>query len=247
MKHAILKEKVLRWTSVATMALAFCLLTLQKANAISLPIDYAVLSNQTIEDPDADITGNIHSNNQIQFSGSPVVNGNVSAVNGFTGLSSATITGTTTSGAGTFVAIPTLADILASVGPYTTINGNLTLDSAADLLAYPSGTYYVTGDIHFGGTGTYTLIAGHNIETSSGASLTSFFGGLAAYAANALGLGGIWNGSAIADNVDIHTGASITGGGVAVPDGGSTLVLMGLGLLFVGVAGRRLIPARNAS
>jgi hypothetical protein len=172
----------------------------------------------------------MRSNTAINFGGDYHVYGNVSAPV-MTGQDSSRITGTI-SIPGVFVPLPTLADVLSAIGPYSTINGNVSAAQAAGLAA---GTYYVIGSVTLGSilSNHLTFVIMGNFESAASTGLTAFSSGLAVYATGNAGIGGNFVGEVIADNVDIHTGATIYA--PSVPDGGSTLALLGLAL--VGLTG----------
>jgi hypothetical protein len=83
-----------------------------------------------------------------------------------------------------------------------------------------------------------------NFDSTTTAVLTSFADGLAVYAAGTAGVTGAFgtvNGEVVSlTQIDVHTGATINNT-TTVPDGGSTLTLMGIGLGLLAIAKGKLL------
>jgi hypothetical protein len=172
---------------------------------------FTVLSGATIEDPASLIIGNIHSNNTINFSGNSVIQGNAEAVNGFNGKPKQ-ITGTSNPHA-PFFAIPTLAQVLATVTspPDLTITGNVNVTSA-NAASFFNKVVFVKGSVHIGDTTVKaTFIATGGIDMSAGAKLTAADGGhgLAVYGVQHVNASGKINGGVVSPDVNIATEACI--------------------------------------
>jgi cytoskeletal protein CcmA (bactofilin family) len=203
-----------------------------KANIV--PTFWTVLSNDTLEVP-ATINGNARSNTQI----------NISASGFITGLASApAFTPNPPINVGSYVIdpnpvpLPTLAEALAAVGSYTTINGNV---SAADAQLLAAGTYYVIGNVQLSGllANDLTFVVDGNFGSDAATVLTSFSQGLAVYSTQNAIIGGTINGQIIAENVDINTGA-IVNQPPSTPDSGMTVTLLGMSAVGLELLRRRL-------
>jgi hypothetical protein len=172
---------------------------------------FTVLSGATIEDPASLIIGNIHSNNTINFSGNSVIQGNAEAVNGFNGKPKL-ITGTSNPHA-PFFAIPTLAQVLATVTspPDLTLTGNINVTSA-NAASFFNKVVFVNGSVHIGDTTVKaTFIATGGIDMSAGARMTAADGGhgLAVYGVKHVNASGRINGGVVSPDVNIATEACI--------------------------------------
>jgi hypothetical protein len=181
------------------------------ASSFSSPQDpifggFTILSGDTIEDPASLIVGNMHSNNTINFSGNSVVIGNVEAVHGFNGTPKQ-VTGTM-NGHAAFFAIPTLAQVLATVTspPDLTITGNVNVTSA-NAASFFNKVVFVKGNVHIGATVKATFIATGNVDMAASTKLTAADGGhgLAAYGQN-VNMSGEIAGGVVSPNINIATG-----------------------------------------
>jgi hypothetical protein len=185
-----------------------------------------------------------HSNDKTDFSGSTFIFGNAESVNGFNGLASATISGTI-NGSAAVITLPSIADVLAAVGSYTTLTANQSI-TPANASSFDGKTWYVIGDVNISGGATVnaTFISSHNVtlDTSSQVIANSSGNGLAIFAASNEDVGGDQGlapdirGSVWAHNVDVHTGGTIS---ASVPDGGSTLALLAPVLIGLARWGRK--------